>query len=180
MRTLGLAGLALSVLAQPLSAEIIEQDGQHFVSRNSAEVAATPDAIWLLLIDPKEWWSDSHTWSGDADNLSLTPQGGGCFCETLMGKDPETGAALSGSAQHMSVLLAQPGKALRMRGALGPLQSEPADGVLTISLEPAGDRTRITFEYVVAGKVRYPMEQIAKAVDGVMKEQLDGLVAAAG
>ena len=179
MKAFALAAFALAATSAPLAAEVIEQDDGHFVTRNSAEVDATPDAVWLLLIDPKQWWSDNHTWSGDAANLSLTPQGGGCFCETLMGDDPETGAALSGSAQHMTVILAQPGKALRMRGALGPLQSEPADGVLTISLQGEGAKTRVTFEYVVAGRIRYPMDQISKAVDGVMNEQLDGLVAAA-
>ena len=48
----------------------------------------------------------------------------------------------------MTVVYAAPDKALRMRGALGPLQSEAVTGVLTIALE---------------------------AVDGVMTQQLDGL-----
>ena len=39
----------------------------------------------------------------------------------------------------MVVIQAVPRKVLRMRGGLGPLQSEPVDGVLTITLQPIED-----------------------------------------
>jgi len=75
----------------------------------------------------------------------------------------------------MTVIQAYPLKSLRMRGGLGPLQGEPATGVLTITLEEIDGGTRIRWEYVVGGYMRYEVDTIAKAVDGVMTEQLHGL-----
>ena len=75
----------------------------------------------------------------------------------------------------MSVIQAYPLKNLRMRGGLGPLQGEPATGVLTVTLEEIKGGTRIRWEYVVGGYMRYDVETIAKAVDGVMSQQLAGL-----
>jgi hypothetical protein len=80
----------------------------------------------------------------------------------------------------MVVLLADPPQALRMRGGLGPLQSEPVDGVLTITMQPEGEGTRIVWEYAVGGYMRFEVPMISKAVDGVMSQQLSGLAALLG
>lgn len=169
-------------LAVPASAEVVQSSAGHFVTRDSATVKAAPRATWLALIAPGDWWSDEHTWSGDAANLSIAPQGGGCFCERIPEKDSASEVGLAGSAQHMTVVMAEPMKVLRMRGALGPLQSEPVDGVLTITLQPdkAAGGTRLVWEYVVAGHMRFEIAKISKAVDGVMSEQLGRLAAKLG
>jgi len=79
------------------------------------------------------------------------------------------------------VLQAYPEVALRMSGALGPLQSEPVSGILTIAIsdvEAGADgsaRTKIVWEYNVGGKMRYPVPVISNAVDGVMTLQLTRL-----
>ncbi|RZV34073.1 MAG: SRPBCC family protein [Sphingomonadaceae bacterium] len=175
------AALALAALAPaPLSAEVAETAASGFVTRDMAVVGAEPQAVWLELISPANWWNDAHTWSGDAANMSLVPQGGGCFCERIPPEDSDGAIGLAGSVQHMVVLQAYPRKVLRMRGALGPLQSEPVNGVLTVTLKPVKGGTRILWEYVVGGHMRYPAETIAKAVDGVMSQQLDGLAARLG
>ena len=77
----------------------------------------------------------------------------------------------------MTVVMAEPMKVLRMRGGLGPLQSEPVDGVLTITMQAdkASGGTRIVMEYVVGGHMRYEVPAISKAVDGVMSLQLGRL-----
>jgi hypothetical protein len=77
----------------------------------------------------------------------------------------------------MTVLMAEPMKVLRMRGGLGPLQSEPVDGVLTftLQLDKASGGTRLTMEYVVGGHMRYEVPKISKAVDEVMSLQLGRL-----
>ena len=171
-----LAGVALAVSA-PLAAEVTDSSADHFVTRDSVTVKAALKAAWLMLIKPEEWWDDTHTWSGSASNLSLVPQGGGCFCERIPEKDSKSDIGLSGSAQHMTVLLAEPMKALRMRGALGPLQSEPVDGVLTFTLQAdkASGGTRVVMEYVVGGHMRYEVPKISQAVDAVMSMQLGRL-----
>lgn len=173
-----LAGLML--FAGPAQAEIVESAPGSFVTRDTAVVSADPQAVWLQLISPGNWWTDSHTWSGDAANLTITPQGGGCFCERIPATEADGAVGLEGSVQHMVVLQAFPRKVLRMRGALGPLQSEPVEGVLTITLKPMEKGTRILWEYVVGGHMRYEAATIAKAVDGVMSQQLAALAGKLG
>ncbi len=171
-----LAGLALaSASAAPAAAEIIEAREDHFVTRNQAVVEADAKAVWLALISPSRWWSGEHTWSADAANLTLTPQAGGCFCEKIPEVNEPDRFTLEGSVEHMRVLQAYPEVALRMQGALGPLQSEPVTGILTIAISDVEDGTRIVWEYNVGGKMRYPLEVIAPAVDGVMTLQLTRL-----
>jgi hypothetical protein len=80
----------------------------------------------------------------------------------------------------MRVVYAEPGKALRMVGSLGPLQSEALTGTLTITLKPAAAGTRLAFEYVVGGYMRYKTDEIAPAVDNVLAEQLGRLAASLG
>ena len=183
-RTALTAAAAALACAVPAQAEVTETSDSHFVTRHAVDVAAPPGDTWLALIGPADWWNDRHTWSADAGNLTLTPQAGGCFCETIPAEDGDGAYGLEGSAQHMSVLQAVPRKVLRMRGALGPLQSEPVDGVLTITLQPIEESevagTRMVWEYVVGGAMRFEIPQISKAVDGVIGQQALGLAEALG
>jgi len=176
MKTWALAAAA-TLLAQPALAEVVDSSPDHFVTRDSMTVKAAPKAAWLALIEPGGWWNGQHTWSGDAANLTIVPQGGGCFCERIPEKESASAVGLAGSAHHMTVVMAEPMKVLRMRGALGPLQSEPVDGVLTVTMQPdkASGGTKLVWEYVVAGHMRFEVAKISKAVDGVMSEQLGRL-----
>ncbi len=172
-------GLASAVgamaLAVPAAAEVTRATDNGFVSRHEVVVEATPKDVWLALISPGEWWRSEHTWSGDAKNLTLTPQAGGCFCETIPESDEPGRITLEGSVEHMRVVQAYPESALRMVGALGPLQSEPVMGVLTIAISKVDKGTRIVWEYNVGGSMRYEVPVISKAVDGVMGAQLAAL-----
>ena len=170
------AGLTIAMFAMhPANAEVVEVAEGGFVTRDTAIVEANPKSVWLALIAPKNWWNSGHTWSGDSANLTLKPQAGGCFCE-LIPEDPDpTKITLEGSVEHMRVIQAYPERALRMHGALGPLQSEPVTGVLTIAISEVEQGTRIVWEYVVGGYMRYDPSVISMAVDGVMSQQLSGL-----
>lgn len=163
------------LFAQPVAAEVIKEGDGSFVTRDAVVVKADPYEAWQALIVPSKWWNSNHTWSADAENLYISAQAGGCFCELLPPPKDAPEGVRRGSAHHMTVVLADPGKALRMRGGLGPLQSEPVDGVLTITLTPTDKGTVIVFEYVVGGYMRFETAEIAKAVDGVMSQQLVGL-----
>jgi len=173
-------GTAASI-SSPAFAEVAELNDDHFITRAEAVVDADKKATWLALISPARWWSGEHTWSADAANLKLTPQAGGCFCETIPEVDEPGRFTLQGSVEHMRVIQAYPEVALRMAGGLGPLQSEPVAGILTIALsdaaasEDGSARTKIVWEYNVGGKMRYPVPVIATAVDGVMTLQLTRL-----
>lgn len=171
-----LLGLALTAaIATPLSAEVTKAEERHFITRDEAVVEADLKQTWLAMIAPAKWWNANHTWTGDSANLSITPQGGGCFCERVPEVDEPDRFTLEGSVEHMRVIHAFPERALRMQGGLGPLQSEPVVGVLTIVLSEVEEGTRIVFEYNVGGPMRYEVDVISKAVDGVMSQQLAGL-----
>lgn len=170
------AALALGVLAAaPVAAEVTRTTDDSFVSRNEVVVTASPKDVWLALINPAGWWQSAHTWSGDAKNLSLMPQAGGCFCETIPEVDEPGRFTLQGSVEHMRVIQAYPESALRMVGNLGPLQSEPVTGVLTIAISKVPKGTRIVFEYNVGGPMRFEIPVISKSVDGVLAAQIGAL-----
>ena len=163
---------ALLGLASPAAAEVVDKTETGFVSRLAVEVKAAPADVWKSLIAPNLWWNKAHSYSGDAANLYLDAQAGGCFCEKLpLGKDAAPNSR-PGSAEHMRVIHAAPGRVLRLSGGLGPLQSEPVGGVLTITLKATPGGTRILWDYVVGGYMRYKVEEIAPAVDKVLAGQL--------
>lgn len=172
---------ALSLLgATPVAAEVTGGGPDSFVSRHEVVVKASPKEVWLALISPATWWTSEHTWSGEAANLSLTPQAGGCFCEKIPEVDEPGRFTLEGSVEHMRVIQAYPERALRMQGALGPLQSEPVTGILTIAISEVEQGTRIVWEYNVGGPMRYELPVIARAVDGVMGLQVNALAKGLG
>ena len=171
---------AMLLGAAGAQAKVVETAADRFVTRDTASVKTAPLATWLALIKPGEWWNPQHSWSGDARNMTITPQGGGCFCERIPVGDSGNSSAMEGSARHAEVLQAFPMKVLRMRGGFGPLQGEPATGVLTITLKEVPGGTRILWEYNVGGPMRYTIAEIAPAVDAVMTEQLKRLQAHLG
>lgn len=170
-----LAAAALACFPNSAEAKVVASGAGGFITNDTRVVDATPREVWLALIAPGEWWSSDHTWSGDAANMTITPQAGGCFCERIPAVENRNIVGLDGSARHMTVVMSSPDKVLRMRGGLGPLQSEPVDGVLTITIAPMEEGSRVTFEYVVGGFMRFDPAAISKAVDGVMTQQLEGL-----
>lgn len=175
IRSLAAVFACAAMFAQPVSAEVVATGDSSFVTRDTAVVSADTKAVWLALISPGRWWNSAHTWSGDAANLTLTPQAGGCFCETIPEDPSNDRVTLEGSVEHMRVIQAFPEKVLRMRGGLGPLQSEAATGVLTIVMSEVDEGTLIVWEYAVGGPMRYETPVISRAVDGVMSQQLGGL-----
>ncbi|HEX2793682.1 MAG TPA: ATPase [Croceicoccus sp.] len=169
-----LATCAAATIASPALADVKPVGADGFVVRHEALVPVAADRAWHGLVQPARWWSGDHTFSGNAANLTLAPQAEGCFCETL----PAGAARMrAGSVRHMTVIFADPGKVLRLTGALGPLQGEPVNAVLTVTLSGEGAGTRIVMEYVVGGAMRFSREQIGPAVDGVLREQLARLAA---
>jgi len=160
----------------PVAAEVASSTEGGFVSHNEVLVAASARAAWVAMLSPADWWNGDHTYSGNPVNLFVRAASGGCFCETI----PGTGDDPHGEIEHMRVVYIAPYSTLRMSGGLGPLQSEAVTGVLTMTLAPAGDMTRITWDYVVGGYMRMPMAELAPLVDRVVGEQLFRLAAHLG
>jgi uncharacterized protein YndB with AHSA1/START domain len=161
--------LAALVLAAPVAAQPAPPPPP--VSYGSFEVVidqkldVPPDVAWDRLVHVERWWHPSHSYSGDAANLSLDPRAGGCWCETWPG----------GSVEHARVLTAMPGKLLRVEGAFGPLQAQPVVAILSFGLKPAenGKATLLAVRYRVAGAVG----TLGPPVTEVLTTQIEHLVA---
>jgi uncharacterized protein YndB with AHSA1/START domain len=147
-------------------ADVVTADAGGFQVKNSLTIHGTPEKVYAALSKIGQWWNPQHSFSGNAANLSLQAQAGGCFCEKL---------ANGGSVQHMVVIYADPGHELRLKGALGPLQTEAATGVLILSLEAKGNATELTETYTVGGWTKGGWSAWAPAVDAVLLEQVTRL-----
>ncbi len=152
------------VLATPAAADVVASSPTNFEITQSTTVDRPIAEVWEMLRSPQKWWDKAHTYSGDSGALYLDPQATGCFCEKLPGK---------GSIEHAHLLYVQPPTTIRMRGALGPLQSEAVIGTLTWTLDPEGDSaTRVTMSYIVSGYIRSGAEAMAPQVDEMFAGQI--------
>ncbi len=148
------------------SAEVVDKSAGGFLVRNTATVAAAPAKVYQAIVDHVgEWWESSHSWSGNAKNLSIVAKAGGCFCERW----PD------GEVQHMTVVFAQPGKLLRMTGAIGPMQEAGIAGTMTFELKASAGGTEIVLSYAAGGYFQGGIQNLAAPVDGVLAAQLAGL-----
>jgi len=162
MRAILTAAAVISVLTGAARAEVVDAQAGGFEVRQSLHIAASPDQVYAALLQIGRWWDSAHTFSGDAAHLTLEPSAGGCFCESLPG---------GGSAAHMRVVLAQPGKALRLEGVLGPLQALGDTGHLTWRLAPKDGGTDLVQTYDVGGYAPGGLNPLAVPVDRVLGEQ---------
>jgi hypothetical protein len=151
---------------RPGTAEVLSSGQNGFEVRESVRVSAAPQKAYAALLQPARWWSSSHTFSGNAANLTLEARAGGCWCETL----PD-----GGSVEHMHVVYVAPGSTLRLRGALGPFQGLGVEGAMTWSLKGSANTTEISVTYTIGGYSKDGFEGAAKGVDQVLGEQLQQL-----
>lgn len=158
-----LAGGVLAAMASAASAEVVSLDATGFAVRVEHRIAAPPDAVFTALLHPGRWWDSQHSWSGDAANMSLDPRIGGCFCEKL----PKSG----GESMHMTVIVIEPGRLMRMNGALGPFQAMGVTGTLSWELTPDGAGSRFVQTYALGGHMAGQAAALAPIVDGVMSGQ---------
>ncbi|MES2753697.1 MAG: SRPBCC family protein [Pseudomonadota bacterium] len=160
---------AAALASVPAGAEVIQSSRTHFEIAHTVTLAAPVERAWAVLLAPRLWWSKDHTYSEDSANLSLDERAGGCFCEKLPGK---------GGVEHMRVVYIQPPVALRLAGALGPLQAEAANGTLSFRLTKTDTGTKVTMTYLAGGYFRAGADKLAPVVDRVLALQLLGLQAA--
>ena len=166
-----LLALALAATSGSAFAEVKDSGADGFTVENTGWVPVNADAAWAGLVqDVGRWWPADHTWWGDASKLSIDSRAGGCFCEI-------DGAR---QAEHLRVVLVEPGQLLRMSGGLGPLQGMGLHGVLEFRLTPAQqdgrDGTRIVLYYRAGGYGPEDLAAFAPVVDRVQAQQLGGLL----
>jgi hypothetical protein len=161
MRPLVLALAATLLTATAAFAEVTDRSPAGFQSRHETTIAAPKEKVWAGLLQVGRWWSGSHSWSGDAKNLSMD-LASGCFCETLP----------TGAVRHLTIVY-HDGKTLRLFGGLGPLSTTGASGHLGFALTEAGPATRLVVTYDVGGYAKGGLaEAWAAPVDGVIGEQV--------
>ncbi len=161
------AVLGAAVLAPGMaSADIVSSSPSHYELSLQMRSSLSPEEMWARLIQPAEWWSPNHTYSGDAANLSLDPRAGGLWREDWTG----------GSVTHGDVLLVIEGEQLRLNAPFGPLQGMGVNVVWTITVGegPAGGSV-VTFDEVATGGPASRLDEIAPAVDAVKAEALQRL-----
>ena len=157
------AAFAACMFIRQGAAEVLSSGQNGFEVRETLRVSATTQKVYAALLQPSQWWSSSHTFSGNAANITLDAKAGGCWCEIL----PE-----GGSVEHMRVVYVAPGNTLRLRGALGPFQGLGVEGAMTWSLKASSNATDISVTYAVGGYSKDGFEGAAKGVDRVLGEQL--------
>jgi hypothetical protein len=158
--------IALGAAALPAAADVVSVAGNGFEVRETVHTAASADKAYAALLQPAHWWSSDHTFSGNAANLVLDARAGGCWCETLPG---------GGSVEHLRVVFVSPGKAVRLRGALGPFQGLAVDGVMTWSVKGGAEGADISITYAIGGYNKDGFDELSKAADHVLGEQLERL-----
>jgi uncharacterized protein YndB with AHSA1/START domain len=170
MKRIG-AGLLLALtVAARADADVKQAASDGFVIENQYAIAVAPDVVWRELLHPERWWPSDHTWSGQARNLSLSAEAGGCFCERWDG----------GAVEHGRVVMATPASLLRINAALGPLQEMAVTGALTVKLDPSSTGTRMTVTYRVSGDSSHHLERLAPVVNDVNKAQFGNLATFVG
>ena len=162
MRRFGLALAATTLIAPPAMAEVTASGANGFEVRHTVTLVVPPEAAYATFVDLGGWWSDSHTYSGKASNMTLDPRAGGCFCERLDG----------GGVEHMRVSVAQPGKRLVLTGILGPLLYEATAGVMDVTFDKVAGGSKVTMTYRAAGFARGGGEKMAGLVDQVLGQQV--------
>lgn len=157
----------LLLLAFPLKAEVTPVGEHGFTVSHVISIEADPFVVYRTMtahID--EWWNPEHSWSGDAKNLYMKIERGGCFCERLPN---------NGRVEHLRIISLRPGEEIRFDGALGPLQAMPVDGRMIWKIEATDTGSKVSFTYMVFGHPEGGLNDIAPAVDGVIGEQLNRL-----
>ena len=148
-------------------AEVVDSASNGFTVKTTLNIQAPPEVVYGRLIrNVGEWWSSSHTFSGDAHNLSIEEKIMGCWCEKIPG---------GGAVRHLEVIYLAPGKTVVFSGGLGPLQSLAATGSMTIRFAPAPEGTKLEATHAVTGYLPAGMNTLASPVDSVLAEQFGRL-----
>ena len=161
--TLSMAlSLALPTVA---NAKVVAKSATGFAVEHQVELKTDDKSAYDAFTKIGSWWASSHSFSGDAKNITIDTTPGGCWCETL---------PAGGFVKHMDVVHAAPGKMLVFSGGLGPLQFMGVAGSMTVSFQTAKttNLTTVKLRYDIGGRDDKNFEDISKAVDGVLAEQI--------
>lgn len=163
-----LAALALAAAASPAFADVKASAPDALTIQFKGVMPLDKAAAYARSLAVGKWWSDQHTYSGKAANMTVEPKAGGCWCEKWAG----------GEVEHGRVVAMMKNQMVRYSAALGPLQATGVNAMLTITLADGAspNQTAVTMDYVVVGSSLSGLDKMSTPVDGVLKEQFDKFV----
>lgn len=147
----------LSLLPGLAAAEIVSRSENAFTLRFSVGLEASREDVIDAVRNVPSWWDPAHSYTGDATNLSLAFQPGGCWCERLAdGSDFRHGELVSIGLDRV-----------RFNAPLGPLNGTATRADLTFTAGPENRGTLAAMEFVVEGP---GVGAFADGVHGVMQQ----------
>jgi hypothetical protein len=158
-----ISGTVFLMTHTSIFAAVIDSSFYGFTLKQELFIKMPPDSLFKQFTEIGQWWDSQHTYSGKAANLSLEPFAGGCFCEVL----PD-----GGGVHHMTVLYIDPGKIIRLKGGLGPLQAMAVNCILTVLFTKIQEGTKLTLTYTVGGYVAGGLLKMSSVVDMVLGQQV--------
>ena len=150
-----IAATALLFVATPASAEVIARTADSFTLRFERRTEGLPAVIATLMGRPELWWDGAHSYSGDAANLTVDMQVGGCWCETL----PD------GSDFHHGTVLAIAEDRLVFDAPFGPMHGKTTRADLVIAWPENDSGRAVVWTLTIEGS---GLGAFADPVDGVM------------
>lgn len=160
---------ATLALAPSARAEVASAAPSVFEIRAESSVSVPPERVWTALGEIGRWWNSSHTYSGDAANMTMPLEAGACFCERWGNGQSVAHGQVVLVMEHEGV------RTLRFIGGLGPLQASGVTGVMTWTVAPDPAGAKITMHYRAAGDAGLGLDAMAPLVDQVLTEQFGRL-----
>ena len=149
------AGIVLFA-AVPAAAEVVERHADGFTLRFEVAMETTPEDLLGSLGEIGKWWDGAHSYSGDAANMTLAMQPGGCFCEALT-----DGTAF----EHGRVVSINPATGVLLNAPLGPLKATATKADLGFGWASGNRGWTVVMTFMVEGP---GLGAFADPVDGVM------------
>lgn len=163
------AFLAGAVFGGLAVADVMDAGPGGFSLVHEVTIDAARTDVWRAAVNEVgRWWSNDHTISGDAANMSIEPVLQGCFCEA---SDNRVGVV------HLTVTSISPNAMLRLTGGLGPLGLMGVAGNMTWEFFDADEGTSVKFTYAVGGYRPGGLNGLANSVDYVIGDALQRLKA---
>jgi len=156
--------LLTSLMTTTANAEVIKSTAEGFIIQHSATITKDIAEVFQTMVGKVgHWWSPAHSFSGDAGNMLIDSE---CFCERWG----------NNLVRHLdTVILIEHSKVI-MKGGLGPLKELGLNGTMIWTLASTSKAvTTVSWKYHVYGYSETNMAELAIAVDGVLKEQIDRL-----
>jgi hypothetical protein len=152
-----LIAVAVSLVPGLAAAEIVSRFENAFTLRFAVGLEASREDVIDAVREVPAWWDPAHSYTGDAANLSLAFQPGGCWCERM---------ADGTDFRHGSVVSIDPDQ-VRFDAPLGPLNGKATRADLIFSAGPENRGTLAAMEFVVEGP---GVGAFSDAVHGVMQQ----------